>query len=186
MRTAILVLAFINLYLVAQEWEVSVEDDESVTISIEGNISAGDKHRIRLVPSADEPCFIAHSYFSNYSAADKAITDIETMPSKYLLAVANEKEKFLVTASGVYEFGLGSIMLFYASSNTISDLLDYYSGEEVISIELLDFWDYENQEPLNVNITDYFDIPQNTWNLDGLAEALETGKEKCLASDYAQ
>ena len=186
MRTAILVLAFINLYLGAQEWEVSVEENESVTISIEGNISVGDKHRIRLVPSADEPCFIAHSYFSNYSAADKAITDIETMPSKYLLAVANEKEKFLVYASVVNEFGLGSIMLFYASSNTIADLLDYYSGEEVISIELLDFWDYENQEPLNLNIADYFDIPQNTWNLDGLAEALESGKEKCMLSKYAQ
>tara|TARA_B100001063_G_scaffold209389_1_gene206389 strand:+ start:503 stop:1063 length:561 start_codon:yes stop_codon:yes gene_type:complete len=186
MRTAILVLAFINLYLGAQEWEVSVEENESVTISIEGNISAGDKHRIVLVPFTHEPCFVAHSYFSNYSAADKAITDIETMPSKYLLAVANEKEKFLVTASVVNEFGLGSIMLFYASSNTIADLLDYYSGEEVISIELLDFWDYENQEPLNLNIADYFDIPQNTWNLDGLAEALESGKEKCLASNYAQ
>ena len=186
MRTAILVLAFINLYLVAQEWEVSVEDDESVTISIEGNISVGDKHRIVLVPFTHEPCFVAHSYFSNYSAADKAITDIETMPSKYLLAVANEKEKFLVTASVVNEFGLGSIMLFYASSNTIADLLDYYSGEELISIELLDFWDYENQEPLNLNITDYFDIPQNTWNLDGLTEALETGKEKCMLSEYAQ
>jgi hypothetical protein len=186
MRTAILVLAFINLYLGAQEWEVSVEDDESVTISIEGNISVGDKHRIRLVPSADEPCFVAHSYFSNYSAADKAITDIETMPSKYLLAVANEKEKFLVTASGVYEFGVGSIMLFYASSNTIADLLDYYSGEEVISIELLDFYEIESNKRLNANIEDYFDLPKNTWNLDGLAEALETGKEKCLSSDYAQ
>ena len=186
MRTAILVLAFINLYLVAQEWEVSVEEDESVTISIEGNISAGDKHRIILVPFADEPCFVAHSYFSNYSAADKAITDIETMPSKYLLAVANEKEKFLVVASGVNEFALGSIMLFYASSNTIADLLDYYTGEEVISIELLDFWDYKNQEPLNLKITDYFDIPRNTWNLDGLAKALESGKEKCMLSEYAQ
>ena len=186
MRTAILVLAFINLYLVAQEWEVSVEDDESVTISIEGNISAGDKHRIVLVPFTHEPCFVAHSYFSNYSAADKAITDIETMPSKYLLAVANEKEKFLVTASVVNEFGLGSIMLFYASTNTIADLLDYYTGEEVISIELLDFYDIESNKRLNMNIEDYFDLPKNTWNLDGLAEALELGKKKCMLSEYAQ
>ena len=183
MRLLLLLLPF---FLVAQEWEVSVENDESVTISIEGNISVGAKHRIRLVPSADMPCFVAHSYFSNYSAADKAITDIEAMPSKYLLAVANEKEKFLVTASGVYEFGLGSIMLFYASSNTIADLLDYYSGEEVIRIELLDFYDIESNKRLNANIEDYFDLPKNTWNLDGLAEALETGKEKCLSSDYVQ
>ena len=186
MRTTILILAFINLYLGAQEWEVSVEEDQSVTISIEGNITAHDKHRIRLVPFTHEPCFVAHSYFSNYSAADKAITDIETMPSKYLLAVANEKEKFLVVASGVNEFALGSIMLFYASSNTIADLLDYYSGEEVISIELLDFYDTETNKRLNMNIEDYFDLPKNTWNLAGLAEALESGKEKCLASDYAQ
>jgi hypothetical protein len=186
MRTTILILAFINLYLGAQEWEVSVEDDESVTISIEGNISAGDKHRIVLVPFTHEPCFVAHSYFSNYSAADKAITDIETMPSKYLLAVANEKGKFLVTASVVNEFGIGSIMLFYASSNTIADLLDYYTSEEVISIELLDFYDIESNKRLNVNIEDYFDLPKNTWNLDGLAEALELGKEKCMLSEYAQ
>tara|TARA_Y100000748_G_scaffold137409_1_gene115255 strand:+ start:326 stop:451 length:126 start_codon:yes stop_codon:yes gene_type:complete len=41
MRLLLLLLPF---FLVAQEWEVSVEKNETVTISIEGNISAGDKH----------------------------------------------------------------------------------------------------------------------------------------------
>ena len=49
-----LLLLLIPFFLAAQEWEVSVEENESVTISIEGNISAGDKHRIVLVPFTHE------------------------------------------------------------------------------------------------------------------------------------
>ena len=179
LRVLLLLLPFL---LGAQEWEVSVDED-AIKISIDGNIVAGDRQNIYLFPAEGESCEVAHSYFSSYSMADKAVADTKDLPSKYVLANINDKEKFLVTAITASEFLLGTIVYFYATSNAVEDLIEFYAEDELISIELLDFYDIENSKRLNVNIEDYFDLPKNTWNLDGLAKALELGKEKCLSSD---
>ena len=182
MRLLTLLLPF---FLVAQEWEVSVDED-AIKISIEGNIIAGDRHIIYLFPSEEESCEVAHSYFSSYSMADKAVADMKNLPSKYVLANANDKEKFLATAITASEFLLGTITYFYASSNDIEDLVEFYAEDELISIELMDFYGIESNKRLNVNIEDYFDLPKNTWNLDGLVEALKIGEEKCLSRKYTK
>ena len=179
LRVLLLLLPFL---LGAQEWEVSVDED-AIKISIDGNIVAGDRQNIYLFPAEGESCEVAHSYFSSYSMADKAVADTKDLPSKYVLANINDKEKFLATAITASEFLLGTIIYFYTSSNAVEDLIEFYAEDELISIELLDFYDIENSKRLNVNIEDYFDLPKNTWNLDGLAKALELGKEKCLSSD---
>lgn len=179
LRMLLLLLPFL---LGAQEWEVSVDED-AIKISIDGNIVAGDRQNIYLFPAEGESCEVAHSYFSSYSMADKAVADMKNLPSKYVLANINDKEKFLATAITASEFLLGTIIYFYTSSNAVEDLIEFYAEDELISIELLDFYDIENSKRLNVNIEDYFDLPKNTWNLDGLAKALELGKEKCLSSD---
>ena len=73
-----------------------------------------------------------------------------------------------------------TIVYFYASRNTIEDLVSFYTGDDVITIELLDFYDLDNQESLNVDIYNYFDNPKNTWNLKGFEEAMKKGQEECL------
>jgi hypothetical protein len=182
MRLLFLMLPF---FLSAQEWQV-LEDEDAIKISIDGNIVAGDKHTIYFFPAEEEGCEVAHSYFSSYSMADRAVAEMKNLPSKYVLANINDKEKFLATAVTASEFLLGTLVYFYATSNAAEDLLEFYAEDDLISIELMDFYDTETNKRLNVNIEDYFDLPKNTWNLAGLAEALELGKEKCLASDYAQ
>ena len=177
MRLLLLLLPF---FLVAQEWEVSVEGDESVTISIEGNISVGDKYRFIVPRNTEEPCNIAESYFSNYTMVENAEKKLNNLPSKYLLAEINQKEKSIVISAATGKFLGGAISYIFLTRNNIEDIIDYYSGEEVISIELLGFYDIDKHELLDVNIEDYFDIPINTWNLAGHEEALKKGKEEYL------
>ena len=107
---------------------------------------------------------------------------LDNLPSKYILAEINQKEKSVVVPIVTENFLGGAISYFFATRNNLEDIVDYYSGEEVISIELLGFYDIDKQELLNVHIEDYFDIPINTWNLAGYEEALKNGKKKCLLS----
>jgi len=51
---------------------------------------------------------------------------------------------------------------------------------EAIEIELLSFYDLKNQQTINQKITDYFDVPKNSWNLEGLETALSQGQSLCL------
>ena len=51
---------------------------------------------------------------------------------------------------------------------------------ENFSIELLAFYDLENQQAYEVDISTYYDIPKNSWNLIGLKDALNEAKERCL------
>jgi hypothetical protein len=183
-RYIIILLFSLNIF--PQEWEMLVEDDV-VTVSIEGNITVGDRHRFMFFPakrlnpeSSEVPCQLVHTYFSNYSMAENSVDDIDDLPSEYLLASINEKEKFLATAITAADFLLGSLTYFFASRNTIEDLVSFYSEDDVITIELLDFYDLDNQESLNIDINDYFDLPKNTWNLKGFEEAMKKGQEECL------
>ena len=160
MKIKYLIILLVSLNIFPQEWEMLVENDV-VTVSIEGNIAVGDRHRFMFFParslnpeSSEVPCQLVHTYFSNYSMAENSVDDIDDLPSEYLLASINEKEKFLATAITAADFLLGSLTYFFASRNTIEDLVSFYSEDDVITIELLDFYDLDNQESQDNAITD--------------------------------
>ena len=182
MKIRYLIILLLSLNVFSQEWEMLVEDDV-VTVSIEGNITVGDKYRFILSRNTEEPCNIAESYFSNYTMVENAEKKLNNLPSKYLLAEINQKEKSIVISATTGKFLGGAISYIFLTRNNIEDIIDYYSGEEVISIELLGFYDIDKHELLDGNIEDYFDIPINTWNLAGHEEALKKGKEECLLLD---
>ena len=41
-------------------------------------------------------------------------------------------------------------------------------------------WIFWSINQLNVDIYNYFDIPKNTWNLNGFEEVMKKGQEECL------
>jgi len=178
MKIKYLIIFLLSLN-VFSEWKIQ-EEFGGITVYTEGNISVGDKYRFILSRNTEEPCNIAESYFSNYTMVENAEKKLNNLPSKYLLAEINQKEKSIVVSAVTDKFLSGAISYIFATRNNIEDIIDYYSGEEVISIELLGFYDIDKHELLDVNIEDYFDIPINTWNLAGHEEALKKGKEECL------
>ena len=74
----------------------------------------------------------------------------------------------------------GRRTLFTVSVNEVNQILDFHQDNEVIEIELLSFYDTKKQQKISQKITDYFDVPKNSWNLDGLEDALSNAKLTCL------
>lgn len=167
----------------AEKWEVELDND-MVSVVIDGNNSWGDRYRVVLNPSGENDiCNLAEQFTTYYSVVEDFAEKYESLPSDYVLSKINtgdREEKFLMNILYTRDFLLGKITFFVVGGNLIEDLLDFHKGSENFSIELLAFYDIENQKVYDEDISEYYDITKNSWNLVGLKDALYEGKEKCL------
>ena len=180
----LLVLFFSNLLLSETEkWEVKLFNDR-VSVAINGNISWGDSYRIDLTPGAEnDGCDFAEQWTTYYSVVEDSSKKYENLPSNYVLSkikTGDREKKFLMNILFTRDFLLGKSTFFVVGKNLIEDLLDFHKDSENFSIELLAFYDLENQQAYEVDISTYYDIPKNSWNLIGFRDALYEGKEECL------
>ena len=177
----LILLGFGSFSSAANEWNVDVLTD-SVSVSIDGNISAGDKYRILFNPGSDNPCELITQVTTFYSVVKNADKKFSNLPSQYLLAQVKKgsnQEKFIMAIESTSNFIAGKRTLFTVSTNTVEQFLDFHKDNETIEIELLSFYDLKNQKRVNKNITDYFDIPKNSWSLDGVDKSLNKAKSEC-------
>ena len=180
----LLALLFSNLLLSETEkWEVKLFNDR-VSVSINGNISWGDRYIINLTPGAEnDGCDLAEQWTTYYSVVEDSSKKYENLPSNYILSkikTGDREEKFLMKILFTKDFLLGKTTSFVVGGNLIEDLLDFHKDSENFSLELLAFYDLDNQQAYEVDISTYYDIPKNSWNLIGLRDALYEGKEECL------
>ncbi|MDA9082268.1 hypothetical protein N9K19_01230 [Gammaproteobacteria bacterium] len=164
------------------DWSVDASSD-SISISIDGNISAGDKYRVLLNPKSDKPCEVATQVTSFYSVVSNAENKFNNLPSNFVLAQVKKgtkQEKFLMEIVSSVDFIGGKRTLFTISVNEANQILDFHQDNVAIEIELLSFYDLKNQQTISQKIADYFDVPKNSWNLEGLEEALSQGQSLCL------
>jgi hypothetical protein len=164
------------------DWSVDASSD-SISISIDGNISAGDKYRVLLNPKSDKPCEVATQVTSFYSVVSNAENKFNNLPSNFVLAQVKKgtkQEKFLMEIVSSVDFIGGKRTLFTVSVNEANQILDFHQDNEAIEIELLSFYDLKKQQTISQKITDYFDVPKNSWNLGGLKDALSNAKLTCL------
>ena len=166
----------------SNDWDVDVLDD-SISVSIDGNISAGDKYRVLLSSKGDNPCEVATQVTSFYSVTNNSEKKFNNLPSNFVLAQVKKgtkQEKFLMEIVNAVDFIGGKRTLFTVSVNEVNQILDFHQDNEVIEIELLSFYDTKKQKQISQKITDYFDVPKNSWNLEGLKDALSNAKLTCL------
>ena len=166
----------------SNDWDVDVLDD-SISVSIDGNISAGDKYRVLLSSKADNPCEVATQVTSFYSVASNSEKKFNNLPSNFVLAQVKKgtkQEKFLMEIVNAVDFIGGKRTLFTVSVNEANQILDFHQGNQAIEIELLSFYDTKKQQKIDKKITDYFDVPKNSWNLIGLEDALLNAKSRCF------
>ena len=166
----------------SNDWNIDILDD-SISVSIDGNISAGDKYRVLLSSKGDNPCEVATQVTSFYSVVSNAEKKFNTLPSNFVLAQVKKgtkQEKFLLEIVNSVDFIAGKRTLFTVSVNAANQILDFHQGNQAIEIELLSFYDINKQQKIGMKITDYFDVPKNSWNLKGLEKALSNAKLTCL------
>ena len=114
---------------------------------------------------------------------DNAKEIYRNFPSKYVLPKTkkgDEQINFLMTIEYTSNFLLGKSTIFGVSANRVQDLIDFHKDNDKIYLELLAFYDYENNKKIRTEITEYYDIPKNTWDLDGFEEALQKAQLECL------
>ena len=177
----LILLGFGAFCSAVEKWNVDVLTD-SVSVSIDGNVSAGDKYRILFNPKSDNPCELITQVTTFYSVVKDAGRKFKKLPSNYVLAQVNRgdmQEKFIMQIENTSDFIAGKRTLFTVSTNTVEQFLDFHKDNETIEIELLSFYDLKNQKRVNKNITDYFDIPKNSWSLDGVDKSLNKAKSEC-------
>jgi len=183
MRNIFLALiAFSSFELSANNWSVDTSSD-SISISIDGNISAGDKYRVFLNPKSDKPCEVATQVTSFYSVVSNAENKFNNLPSNFVLAQVKKgtkQEKFLMEIVSSVDFIGGKRTLFTVSVNEANQILDFHQDNLAIEIELLSFYDLKKQQTISQKITDYFDVPKNSWNLEGFEDALSIAKLDCI------
>ena len=183
MRNIFLALiAFSSFELSANNWSVDASSD-SISISIDGNISVGDKYRVLLNPKSDKPCEVATQVTSFYSVVSNAENKFNNLPSNFVLAQVKKgtkQEKFLMEIVSSVDFFGGKRTLFTVSVNEANQILDFHQDNLAIEIELLSFYDLKKQQTISQKIKDYFDVPKNSWNLEGFEDALSIAKLDCI------
>ena len=170
-----------SLEILSSEWNVDVLTD-FVSVSIDGNVSAGDKYRILFNPKSDNPCELITQVTTFFSVVKNADKKFSNLPSQFVLAQVkkgSEKEKFIMTIESTSNFITGKRVLFTVSTNSMEQFINFHRDNQEIEIELLNFYDLKKQRIIRKDITDYFDIPKNSWGLNDIEKSLKKAKSEC-------
>jgi hypothetical protein len=150
---------------VDEKWVVNYITENAVHATVNGQVTHGDGLHVRLVKGhCDKGNLLTFVY--TYSNHPK----IEQLKGSYVTTKFNGGEvivkvvyasKFLMGHRATIDMGWGGI----------DELKDILSRDNPLVIEYVD-----SDE---VKITDYFDIPQNSWSNDGVSDALDRAAEMC-------
>ena len=163
-------------------WQIEDIFDDIVTISVNGKVVHGDKYRVFFTPVDQEWCHNPQSSITLLSVVENAEEKFNNLPSNALLASINN-ERVLFEISDINDFiGVVKNALINIGVMQIDDLIDYYQDYDEIEIEILAFYDRDEDKVLQDDINDYFAFPKNIYSLTGFEETIQAGKEMCLAN----
>ena len=168
--------------LIIDEWGEESFLDDIIIVSVNGNVTAGDRYRLFFRPLSEERCNQPDSYISFYSVVDDAVEKFNNLPSKYIEVGINDEGTFIARIEDSGEFIAGARALIHLGTSSTENLIGYQKGKDQMKIQLIAFYDDEKKTYHPEKIDDYFDIPVNTWSLNGFEDAVTFAKNKCLAS----
>ena len=157
------------------KWTVSVlqydgkdSSDWSVTASVNGKITHGDRFRVTISPKNIEQCNVGNSITTFYTTKNnKNISDL----SRVIPALFKDI-KIGVQILFAVDFLEGHSVWIDLSWNELNNIKEFFKDEEDVSLKLLD--------SETVKIDDYFDIIENKFSLIGLNDALDRAKNECI------
>lgn len=163
-------------------WQIEEIFDDIVTVSVNGKVVHGDKYRVYFTPVDEEWCHNPQSSTTLLSVVENAEEKFNNLPSNVLLASINN-ERVLFEITDVNDF-LEVVKNAFVNMGVmhIDDLINYYQDFDEIEIEILAFYNLDEDKILEDNINDYFAFPKNIYSLTGFEEAMNTAKNMCLAS----
>ena len=173
----------INTYSEASEnpWDIrSMSNGQTILVLKTGNVTYGDTLMLVLENNNGKCNRIQESF--NFYTTTKNI-QIKAIEGKNIPVKFNEHELF-AKASYVFPFLLGHRVMFSMGSYEVNEYLDYMLKYETYSVTIVDEdLSARVMQPhliKNFKASDYFDVPNNSWDLKGLEEAIEKAQKLCL------
>jgi hypothetical protein len=142
--------------------------DWSIEASVNGEITHGDRFRVRILPKNIEQCNRGNSITTFYT----------TTKNKNISALSGVIPALLNNIKGgvqilfAIDFLLGHSVWIDLNWNELKNIKDFFKDKEEISLKLLD--------SETVKVDDYFDISENRFSLVGLNDALDRAKNECI------
>ena len=173
----------INTYSEASEspWDVrSMSNGQTILVLKTGNVTYGDTLMLVLENNNGKCNHIQESF--NFYTTTKNI-QIKAIEGKNIPVKFNEHELF-AKASYVFPFLLGHRVMFSMGSYEVNEYLDYMLKYKTYAITIVDE-DLPTRivQPhliKNFKASDYFDVPNNSWDLKGVKEAIIKAQKLCL------
>ena len=148
-------------------WVVSYIGKSFVVASINGQITHGDRLRLRLDFGECDHVSLVTSVYTM-----KGNENILDMDEKEISIEFDEKE-FVGTMLQPRKFLMGHSFLLYLGSSSVAGMKAYFAESTSTTLQLLDGDD--------TKISDYVDLDRNEWSLNGVDEALEKAQATCRA-----
>jgi hypothetical protein len=167
----IILLLLSTTYVYAEEnysWTVERVNEKNVMVSMNGQIQHGDRLYF-YIPSAN--CNRVENLFTFYTAANNSnLTNLQDQP----LAIKINDNEIYANVRFMFPMLMGHQVWISIGNYDLDTHIDFLQSYEILNIEIIDKDSFKSEE--------YFDIPSNIWSLKGLTEAIEDGKNLCLAS----
>ncbi len=157
---------------------VLVVDDKpaGVIASVNGKITHGDKLRVKVPIKNSQSCNYGHIFTTFYTTINNPnISELKDMviPATVKDEKVNlEIEKVNLKVIDSVKAMLGDLVFIDLGWNDIESIKRYFQNREQVTIEL--------QNGADIKALDYFDIPKNSFVLDGFNSALDRAKNECL------
>jgi len=145
----------------SKEWDIIVQ--------VNGTITHADSLRIRIPLLDVDLCNFGNTFTTFYTTADNA--NLHKITGKILKAKFNSE---IINVETLYaiDFLLGYMVFIDMGWNNLDEIKQFFENESEIELILID----GNQ----IRISDYFDIPKNSFSLEGLNDALDRAREECI------
>ena len=173
----------INTYSEASEgvWDVrSMSNGQTILVLKTGNVTYGDTLML-VLENNNGKCDYVQESFTFYTTTKN--TEVKGIEGKNIPIKFNEDELY-ARASYVFPFLLGHRVMFSMGSYKVNEYLDYILKYETYAVTIVDE-DLSTRvmQPhliKNFKASDYFDVPNNSWDLKGAKEAIGKAQKLCL------
>ena len=177
-------LSFSQIYLDEEEiedtWTVSVErygdrSDWVVVASVNGKVTHGDRLRVRIPIKTVERCSIGNTMTTFYTTNIDNEAEEQFLESVMIPATLNNDDIYVDLLFAIRFFD-DHLIYVDISYNPLEYLKDYFKEQKEVNLILKD---RINQKEISLINSDYFDVSQNNFSLNGFNTALDRARNEC-------
>ena len=147
------------------EWVVNIITENSVHATVNGQVTHGDGLHVRLVKGHCEKGNLLTFVYTYIDHPEIKQLGGNLVTTKFL------GEKISVKVLYTSKFLMGHRATIDIGWASVDELKKVLSKKNPITIEYVD--------TSEIRITDYFDIPQNSWSNNGVSDALDRAVNMC-------